>query len=105
LEKTGRSFVTREEKGMLKEKVLAELRSRIPATPEVYDLIWQYEERTVWFFSLLKAANEELETLFAQSFNLTLIRLFPFTIADLAAGLSNEQRDVLLKVSPTAFSR
>ena len=105
LEKTGRNFVTREEKEMLKEKVLTELRSRIPATPEVYDLVWRYEERTVWFFSFLKAANEELETLFAQSFNLTLIRLFPFTIADLAAGLSNDERDGLVKVSPTAFLR
>ena len=104
LQKSGRSFLTRDEKEMLKEKVLSELRSRIPATPEVHDLLWNYEHRTVYFFSLLKAANEELESLFFESFGLTLIRLFPFTLADFAAGLSAEERDLLLKSSPTIFA-
>jgi len=102
--KSGRKFLTRDEKEMIKEKVLAELRSRIPPTPEVYDLIWNYEDRRVWFFTLLKAANEELESLFAESFSLTIIRLFPYTIADLTADLSAEERDVLYKISPTSFA-
>jgi len=89
---------------MLKEKVLADLRSRIPAVPETYDLVWQYESRSLWFFSLLKAVNEELETLFAQSFNLTLIRLFPFTLGDLAMGLSLEERDELVKLNPMVLA-
>nr|MBP7323557.1 recombination-associated protein RdgC [Deltaproteobacteria bacterium] len=104
LQKSRRSFLTREEKEMLKEKVLADLRSRIPAVPETYDLVWQYESRSLWFFSLLKAVNEELETLFAQSFNLTLIRLFPFTLGDLAMGLSLEERDVLVKLNPMVLA-
>ncbi len=102
--KSGRKYLTREEKEMIKEKVLSELRSRIPATPELYDLLWNFEGRSLWFFSQLRAANEELETLFAQSFNLTIIRLFPFTLADLAAGLAVEERDRVLKLSPTAFT-
>jgi hypothetical protein len=76
---------------------------RIPATPNIYDLVWNYEDSVVWFFSNLKAANEELETLFAKSFNLSLIRLFPYTAAELSSDLSDSQRDKLQKISPTQF--
>jgi hypothetical protein len=84
--------------------VIHTLSLRIPATPNVYDLIWNYEDASVYFFSNLKEANEELETLFAKSFKLTLIRLFPFTMADLNAGLNDADRDILSKLSPTRFN-
>ena len=76
---------------------------RIPATPNIYDLIWNYEAASLWFFTNLKGANEDLETLFSKSFNLRLIRLFPYTSADITAGLSNKEKDVLLKLSPSVF--
>jgi hypothetical protein len=44
-----------------------------------------------------------LETLFRRSFNLGLIRIFPYTAADLLSGLSDSERDVLIGLSPTQF--
>ena len=76
---------------------------RIPATPSIYDLIWNYEGASLWFFTNLKGANEDLETLFLKSFHLNLIRLFPYTSADITAGLSNKEKDRLYKLSPTVF--
>jgi DNA recombination-dependent growth factor C len=102
---SGRDFLSKTEKKLVKEHVISGLSLRIPATPNVYDLVWNYEDATVWFFTNLKAANEELETLFAKSFNLSLIRLFPYTEADLSAGLSDAQRDELQKIAPTQFVR
>jgi DNA recombination-dependent growth factor C len=104
LSATGRRFLARDEKQALKDKVISDLSRRIPAVPNVYDLIWNYEESSLWFFSNLKSANEELETLFRHSFNLALIRIFPYTAADLNAGLSDQDRDNLIKLSPTRFS-
>lgn len=104
LEKSGRQFLSRNEKNAIKEHVTARLARRIPATPNIYDLIWNVEESWLWFFSNLKAANEALETLFLKSFKLSLIRLFPFTTADLAAGLSEAERDRLIKLTPTKFA-
>ena len=98
---SGREYLSKNEKKMVKEHVLNELSLRIPATPNIYDLVWNYENSTVWFFSNLKAANEELETLFSTSFNLSLIRLFPYTAAELASDLSDKQLDELKKISPT----
>jgi hypothetical protein len=104
LAKTGREFLSRNEKAGLKDQIVDRLSLRIPATPNVYDLIWSYEESSLWFFSSLKAANEELEMLFKYSFDLTLIRLFPYTTAELILGLSDSERDILSNLSPTPFA-
>ena len=101
LEKSGRDFLSKTEKKEIKDHVIHLLNLRIPATPNIYDLIWNYESKTLWFFSNLKAANEELETLFSKSFELSLIRMFPYTTAYLSADLSDSQRDELQKISPT----
>jgi hypothetical protein len=67
-------------------------------------LIWNYEASSLWFYSNLRSANEEIETLFRRSFNMGLLRLFPYTAADTRAGLSDSERDVLIGLSPTHFS-
>ena len=103
LTQVGRGYLTANEKKMVKEHVLNMLSLRIPATPNIYDLIWNYEASSLWFFTNLKGANEDLETLFLKSFDLGLIRLFPYTSADITAGLSNKEKDVLLKLSPSVF--
>jgi DNA recombination-dependent growth factor C len=98
-----RDFLSKAEKKMIKDHVLNSLSLRIPATPNIYDVVWNYEAASLWFFSNLKAANEELETLFAKSFGLSIIRIFPYTAADLASNLTDSQRDDLQKISPTGF--
>ncbi|MDH3566253.1 MAG: exonuclease [Desulfobacteraceae bacterium] len=95
---TGRRYLSANEKKAIRDHVVLTLSRRIPATPNVFDLVWDYKEASVWFFSNLKSANEELETLFIKSFGLQLIRLFPYTTADLIAGLSDGERDLLLKL-------
>jgi len=104
LTESGREFLSRNEKKLLRENVISTLSLRIPATPNIYDLIWNYEDACVLFLSNLKEANEELETLFAKSFKLTLIRLFPYTMADLNVGLTDADRDVLSTLTPTRFN-
>ena len=103
LAESGREYLSRNEKKEIKEHVANALSLRIPATPNIYDIIWNYEESSLWFFSNQKAANEDLETLFSKSFGLTLIRLFPYTMADLASGITDKERDLLSTISPTKF--
>lgn len=98
---TGREHLSANEKQMIKDHVVNVLTLRIPATPNYYDVLWKYEEAEVWFFSNQKSANEELESLFAQSFGPALIRLFPYTMANLTAGLSDQEMDNLAVLSPT----
>jgi DNA recombination-dependent growth factor C len=100
---TGRTHLSRNEKREIRENILQSLSLRIPATPHVYELLWHPTDAWLWFFSTQKAANEELETLFTKTFKATLIRLFPYTIADLNAGLSPEERDRLSGLAPIRF--
>lgn len=103
LETSGRELLSKSEKKEIKEQVIHHLNLRIPATPHVYDLIWSYESHTLWFFSNLKGANEELETLFTRSFKLKLMRLFPYTRAQLRSPLTDDQKDQLARLTPTRF--
>ena len=99
----GRDYFSAQEKKLLKEQVINSLYSQIPATPNIYDIVWNYEEGTLWFFSNLKAANEALENFFRHTFRLTLIRVFPYTAADLTANLDHSEKDILNQLSPTRF--
>lgn len=103
LKESAREYLSRNEKKTIKEEVIERLSLRIPSTPNIYDVVWNYEEASLWFFSTQKAANEELETLFSKSFDVSLIRLFPYTCAQFSAGLSDSQRDLLENTSPTMF--
>ncbi len=104
LAETEREHLSRNEKAAIKDHVINTLSLRIPATPSMYDVFWSHEENWLWFFTNQKAANEELETIFSRSFDLTLIRLFPFTIAEFSAGISDPQRDILAKLAPSRFT-
>jgi hypothetical protein len=102
LAESGRDYLSKAEKKQIKDHVLTVLSMRIPATPNIYDILWKYEDGMLWFFTNLKAANEALETLFTRSFKLRLVRLFPYT-ASLHAGLSAPEIDALDQLKPTLF--
>ena len=102
---SGRKYFSKDEKTAIKDRVINALTIRIPATPNVYEILWNYEDAKIWFFSNLKSANEEFEILFASSFNLTPIRLFPYTMAELTADLTHVERDTLTNISSTKFAK
>lgn len=99
-----RHFLSRYEKQEIKDQIIASLGMRIPATPNIYDVVWLPEKKRVWFFSTLKSANEELETLFLKSFSLSLIRLIPYTQAQEIEGLSDQEKDRIGNLSPSHFA-
>lgn len=103
LKSSGRDFLSRSEKKEIKENVISSLYLKIPSTPNIYDLIWNYESNSIFFFSNLKSANEDLENLFSRSFNLKLIRLFPYTRAIFAPSLTAIEKDFISKLKPTLF--
>ncbi len=100
LAELGREFLTANEKRAIKDHVINELNRKIPSTPNVYDLVWMYESGEVWFYSNLKSANEELETLFIKSFGVSLVHSIPYTMAALDNSLSADQLDALNRLAP-----
>lgn len=105
LKEEGRQFLSKNEKTEIKESVTDKLMRQMPSTPNIYDVLWDHEAQSVLFFSTQKAANDELETLFAKSFKLRLIRLFPFTIVESSEHFSDEERDMVLGLAPANVNR
>jgi DNA recombination-dependent growth factor C len=103
LQNTGKEFISKSEKQRIKEQISEMLIKQIPAIPNIFDILWDYENKELYFFTTQNGANLELETLFTKSFGLLLIKLFPFTIADLTLGLSDQEKDRLYKLKPTNF--
>lgn len=101
LKESGKEFLSRNEKKQIKEDVIRELSLRIPATPNVYDVLWNYEKKSLWFFSTQKTANEAFEVFFTKSFKLNLVRRFPYTAA--LESLTNIEEDMLNKLTPSHF--
>lgn len=101
LKESGKDFLARNEKKQIKEDVIRELSLRIPATPNVYDVLWNYEKNSLWFFSTQKTANEAFEIFFTKSFKLNLIRRFPYTAA--LESLTNLEEDMLNRLTPSHF--
>jgi recombination associated protein RdgC len=99
LQELGRDFLSANEKKMIKDHVINQLSLKMPATPNVYDVVWQYETGDLWFFSNLKSANEELETLFIKSFGVSLVRSIPYTMAALDKRITASEQDALNKIS------
>ncbi|MCP3927281.1 MAG: recombination-associated protein RdgC, partial [Desulfobacterales bacterium] len=100
LKETGQEFIAKGLKQRIKEQITEILLMKIDPTPSVYDLIWDYENEDLYFYSTQKAANEELETLFAKTFGFTLINLFPFTIAELDLDLNTMEKEKLHNLLP-----
>lgn len=94
-----RDFLSKDEKKTIKESVIAGLNLIMPSTPNVYDVVWQYEKGGLWFFSNLKSANEHLESLFFKSFGLHLIRKIPYTLAAFDKNLSSTEIDQLNRLT------
>lgn len=102
---TGKAFLTRNEKKIIKGHVTNLLYLRIPATPSIYQIVWNYDDSVLWFFTHQKKPNEELETLFKTSFDLLLTRIFPYTFAETSSAMSGLDLDMLASLSPTTLLR
>ncbi len=103
--KSGREFISKNETSEIKDRVTDILMHKIPAVPNVYDVLWSYEEKNCYLYTTQKAANELFETLFFKSFNLKPIRLFPYTLIEMKSNFNNQQKDRILSLAPVKYSR
>ena len=104
-EKSGRDFISKNEKSELKEHVIDVLMHKIPAVPSLYDVLWDYEEKNLYLYTTQKAANEFFETIFLKSFKLKPIRLFPYTLIETKSSFQSSQKDKFLTLTPLKYSR
>ncbi len=99
-EKSGRDFISKNEKSEIKEMVMDVLMHKMPSIPNVYDILWNYESADLFLLTTQKAGNEFFETIFLKSFNLKPIRIFPYTLVETKSAFSSAQKDRIMTLTP-----
>lgn len=86
----------------IKERVRAELVRRAAPVPAIYDLCWNLSDGTLLFFSTSKKAMLQLEELFRETFDLSIILQIPWTTAlhlideELVTGMDDLRPAILI---------
>jgi len=99
-----KEVLSRYERAEIREQVEARLRKKILPSLKSYEVLWNTETGVVRFFTTNKSLNEELMDLFEDSFNLTLIPDYAYTIAQSdELGLEKGELEALESIEPTPF--
>lgn len=101
---TKRENLSRYETAEIKERVKMELKRRIPASIKSIDVVWNWREGVVRFFSTNEKVNLEFQELFELTFGLTAIADSCYTAAIYGGlKLTDAEKDALETVEPSAF--
>jgi recombination associated protein RdgC len=94
----------REERNEVRRVAAEALLAETSPTTEVHPVLWWPRERSVWFLSLSKRANEAFRELFAQTFDASVSSLTPYHRAvELLQGRGASE--ALAEVRRTEFGR
>jgi recombination associated protein RdgC len=96
-----KKFLSKSEREEIKELVYFQLLKRAIPRTSVYDAVWNLNTREVLFSSLNNSLCGEFIELFKKTFELSLIALFPFTIAQ--KHFSEAQLVTLDRIQPVNF--
>jgi len=95
LQESGREFLSKNERGQIKDFVLDKLQLKFPATPSFFDVVWNVEDRSLTFMSAAKGPLEEFATLFARTFKgVRIVPEIPYTLA-----IKGKTRDIIGKIT------
>jgi hypothetical protein len=103
LRRVDKSYVSRERKKELRERVLLMLKKRFLPVPAEFQVIWNLSKNEIWVASTRRQILDLFQEFFALSFELELEQLTPYSLA--AAFLDDAALDRLNNVEPTSFYR
>ena len=99
-----RESLTRYERAEIKERVKLELKRKTLPTIKNIEMVWNWREGTVRFFSSSQKVNLEFVDLFEETFSVRLMPDGPLAAAKAeAAGLNEDQQALVLQLEPCLF--
>ena len=102
-EATGKERLSKADREEVRDMVTKQLRKRAIPGIKGFDMVWDFENKSVRFWSLSKAPCEEFEHLFTETFGFRLIPRTPFTAIDESIGLSDDVATAALGLEPADF--
>lgn len=102
LQKSGKERLGKTEKDELRDRVALRLKKRLIPAMRHFDLVWNLETMTLWFWSQSAKTQEQLSVLFEQTFGLELVLHSPF-VAATELDLTEGEAQALTTVEATPF--
>ena len=96
-----KQFLAKAERQEIRERIYFQLLKRVIPRTSIYDMIWNLETKEVLFSSLNNTLCGEFAELFKKTFDLSLIALFPYTIAQMQ--LTEQQLALVEQTQPYSF--
>jgi DNA recombination-dependent growth factor C len=96
-----KKFLSKTERKQIRERVYLQLLKRAIPRTSAYDMIWNLKTGRVLFSSLNNNLCGEFAELFKKTFGISLIPLFPYTIAQ--NQLTEEQLKLVDQTRPYSF--
>ena len=91
--------LSKAERNKIKLEVITRIKQKTLPSMKIIDVVWNYNERTVRFWSTSKAVCDEFAELFEQTFGFQIDEDSPFMMAK-NLGLSEKQLDDMVNATP-----
>lgn len=99
---TEREYLPKQEKGELKEQLQKQLKRQTLPSLAGYDVCWHIERKELRFWSLSNRMNELFIDLFEKTFDLRLVPVTPYTIAE-KSDYDEEQLEAIASLESEVF--
>ncbi len=98
----GKKYISKDRKKEIIEQVKLRLRARTLPIPAVFEVIWDYSHKTIYFASVQRKVIDMFTEYFVRSFDVHIEQVLPYSLAQNILGSGCE--DKLDELEPTTFN-
>lgn len=98
----GKKYLSKDRKKEIIEQVKLRLRARTLPIPAVFEVIWDYSHKTIYFASVQRKVIDMFTEYFVRSFDVHIEQVLPYSLAQNILGSGCE--DKLDELEPTTFN-
>lgn len=98
----GKKYISKDRKKEIIEQVKLRLRARTLPIPAVFEVIWDYSHKTIYFASVQRKVIDMFTEYFVRSFDVHVEQVLPYSLAQNILGSGCE--DKLDELEPTTFN-
>lgn len=102
LAELGKKYISKDRKKEIIEQVKLRLRTRTLPIPAVFEVIWDYSNKMIYFASVQRKVIDLFTEYFVRSFDVRIEQVLPYSLAQSILGQGCEEK--LDELEPTTFN-
>lgn len=102
LAELGKKYISKDRKKEIIEQVKLRLRTRTLPIPAVFEVVWDYSRKIIYFASVQRKVLDLFTEYFVRSFDVRIEQVLPYSLAQSILGQGCEEK--LDELEPTTFN-